>query len=72
MQDNPSAKALGLDLIHYNCDRDSSNSTIGAPIQPSDMQSIFTEKEVRFRMPIEELKVLLEEEEEDQEMEENE
>ena len=36
------------------------------------MQSIFTEKEVRFRMPIEELKVLLEEEEEDEEMEENE
>jgi hypothetical protein len=39
LQDNPSAKAFGL-------------------------QDIFTEKEVRIRMPIEELQVLLEPEEE--------
>ena len=76
LQDNPSAKALGLDLIYYCADHESSSSSSGtsapsgtgaaagnALAVQSDVQDIFTEKEVRIRMPIEELKLLLEDEE---------
>ena len=69
LQDNPSAKALGLDLIHYCAsDHESSGASVGAAggnalAVQSDVQDIFTEKEVRIRMPIEELKLLLEDEE---------
>ena len=69
LQDNPSAKALGLDLIHYCAsDHESSGASVGAAAGnalavQSDVQDIFTEKEVRIRMPIEELKLLLEDEE---------
>ena len=71
LQDNPSAKALGLDLIYYCAsDHESSGASVGAAAGnalavQSDVQDIFTEKEVRIRMPIEELKLLLEDEEED-------
>ena len=76
LQDNPSAKALGLDLIYYCADHESSSSSgtsasgTGAAAGnalavQSDVQDIFTEKEVRIRMPIEELKLLLEDEEEE-------
>ena len=72
LQDNPSAKALGLDLIHYCAsDHESSGASVGAAAAgnalavQSDVQDIFTEKEVRIRMPIEELKLLLEDEEEE-------
>ena len=71
LQDNPSAKALGLDLIYYCADHESSSSAPSgtgaaagnALAVQSDVQDIFTEKEVRIRMPIEELKLLLEDEE---------
>ena len=73
LQDNPSAKALGLDLIYYCADHESSSSAPSgtgaaagnALAVQSDVQDIFTEKEVRIRMPIEELKLLLEDEEEE-------
>lgn len=53
LQDNPSAKVLGLDLLHYQG---------GAKLQ-AEIQDIFAEKEVRIRLPMEELQVLLEAEE---------
>ena len=68
LQDNPSAKALGLDLIYYCADVHESSGSVSAAgnalAVQSDVQDIFTEKEVRIRMPIEELKLLLEDEEE--------
>ena len=60
LQDNPSAKILGLDLIHY---QDNLSTNANRHLQ-SELQDIFTEKEVRIRMPMEELKVLLEVEQE--------
>lgn len=59
LQDNPSAKVFGLDLIYY-LDQGKNSQLIQAEIQ-----EIFAEKEVRIRMPIEELKVLLKSEEEE-------
>lgn len=54
LQDNPSAKVLGLDLVNY-CHQNDAGSNVQA-----ELQDIFAEKEVRVRMPIEELRVLLE------------
>ena len=60
LQDNPSGKVFGLDLIHYWADQHH-NGAAGEAIQ-AEIQDIFTEKEVRIRMPLEELNVMLEEE----------
>jgi hypothetical protein len=63
LQDNPSAKAFGLDLIHYQ-EKQKTTASSAAKLIQAEIQDIFTEKEVRIRMPIEELQVLLEPEEE--------
>ncbi len=54
IQDNPSAKVLGLDLIYHL----ELSSNASEALQ-TEIQNIYTEKEVRLRMPMEELKVLL-------------
>ena len=56
LQDIPSAKVLGLDLIHY-LDQNPQRHT-SETIQ-AEVQDIFAEKEVRIRLPLQELKVLL-------------
>ena len=61
LQDNPSAKVLGLDLIHY-LDQDQKHASEALQ---AEIQDIFAEKELRIRMPIEELKVLLEKEDDE-------
>ena len=53
LQDIPSAKVFGLDLIHY-LDHNSQSESI-----QTEIQDVFSEKEVRIRLPLEELKVLL-------------
>ena len=62
LQDNPSAKVLGLDLLHYQ-----ERSSGGADALQAEIQDIFAEKEVRIRLPMEELQVLLEAEQDLQE-----
>ena len=57
LQDIPSAKVFGLDLVHY-LDQNSQRHTASESIQ-AEIQDVFAEKEVRIRLPIEELKVLL-------------
>ena len=61
LQDNPSAKVLGLDLLHYQASGGASGTDIKA--LQAEIQDIFAEKEVRIRLPMEELEVLLEAEE---------
>ena len=63
LQDNPSAKAFGLDLIHYSAEGHSNtklkdSGSLSKVIY--EIQDIFEQKGVRIRIPIEELKVLLE------------
>ena len=57
VQDIPSAKVFGVDLVHY-LDQNSQRHTASESIQ-AEIQDVFAEKEVRIRLPIEELKVLL-------------
>ena len=67
LQDNPSAKVLGLDLLHYQERSSTSSSSPDSEALQAEIQDIFAEKEVRIRLPMEELQVLLEAEQDQEE-----
>ena len=60
LQDNPGSKALCLDVLHYYC-QNPIKTEFSRSFQ-RELQDLMTEKEVRVRIPMEELEVLLEDE----------
>ena len=60
LQDSPGTKALIMDTLKYYC-KNPVGVEFSGPCQKS-LQELMVEKEVRVRMPIEELEVLLEDE----------